>query len=154
MIINIEFTSSVENDLDKVSNGNMDWNTLIQKIYNSFISIVNEQMKFKNIKKIEKIYLKNLVIKKGKYGDYLHDPDNHTNYNINNYLKYYKKKKENLSDKDIEEIIKYPKLLGEHEGTEILIVIGPHGYYMKYGKKNYKIKSKNSSLKTCIELLL
>ena len=154
MIINIEFTSSVENDLDQVSNGTMDWNILIQKIYNSFISIVKEQMKFKNIKKIEKIYLKHLVIKKGKYGDYLHDPDNHTNYNINNYLKYYKKKKENLSDKDIEEIIKYPKLLGEHEGTEILIVIGPHGYYMKYGKKNYKIKSKNSSLKTCIELLL
>jgi DNA topoisomerase-1 len=154
MIINIEFTSSVENDLDQVSNGNMDWNILIQKIYNSFISIVNEQMKFKNIKKIEKIYLKNLVIKKGKYGDYLHDPDNHTNYNINNYLKYYKKKKENLSDNDIEEIIKYPKLLGEHDGSEILIVLGPHGYYMKYGKQNYKIKSKNSSLKTCIQLLL
>lgn len=154
MIINIEFTSSVENDLDQVSNGNMDWNILIQKIYNSFISIVNEQMKFKNIKKIEKIYLKNLVIKKGKYGDYLHDPDNHTNYNINNYLKYYKKKKEKLSDNDIEEIIKYPKLLGEHEGSEILIVLGPHGYYMKYGKQNYKIKSKNSSLKTCIQLLL
>ena len=36
MNINIEFTSSVEKDLDKVAEGEIEWQSVVSKVYNSF----------------------------------------------------------------------------------------------------------------------
>ena len=52
-IINEKFTANVENDLDKITNGELDWIQVIQKVYNSFYKDVEIQMKLssKNTKK-------------------------------------------------------------------------------------------------------
>ena len=94
-IINIQFTSSVEEDLDKIAEGSLDWIEVVRKVYNSFYKDVQIQMKVKQVKqdnsmiknKIEDILLGNykgseVIIKEGKYGPYL-------NYkNKNTSLKY------------------------------------------------------------------
>ena len=48
-IIHKDFTVNVEKDLDLISQGKLIWYDIVKKVYNSFIGIVNEQMKLGNI---------------------------------------------------------------------------------------------------------
>ena len=78
-MINVDFTSQVERDLDEISNGKLVWTDIIKKIYNSFISIVDEQMKFKKINHRTTTF-ENYIVKKGQYGEYLQDTNTNENY--------------------------------------------------------------------------
>jgi len=148
-IINVQFTSNVETDLDLVSNGGLDWKIVIKKVYDSFISIVQKEMKGSFIKKKSKFG--EYEIKTGKYGPYLTNGSH--NYNLKNYFKYKRKNADNLTETDIQQIIAYPKIIGEKDSHDISIVLGPYGYYMKYNNKNYKLKKNNQTLRGCLEIL-
>ena len=54
MIINIEFTSLVERDLDRVSNGEIEWQTVVGKVYDSFKDTLNVQKSLHSTKSINK----------------------------------------------------------------------------------------------------
>ena len=57
MIINIQFTSDVERDLDSIANGNSNWKDIINKIYKTFNPIVTMQQNIKTIKPDKVTYL-------------------------------------------------------------------------------------------------
>ena len=158
-IINIEFTSYIEEDLDRVAEGLLNWIDVVRKVYNSFYKEVKIQMDLvgskKNIPKINDINLgeyngKSVVIKEGKYGPYL-------NYNNKNTtLKYLleKKSKQSLTIDDLKHLIDYPMKLGKHNKKEVVIHIGPYGKYMKYMGKNIRIPQKERyNLEECIQYL-
>jgi len=158
-IVNVEFTSEIEKDLDKVSEGSLQWIDVVQKVYNSFYKEVQIQMKNKNPRIISKkstdIQLgkyKNIdvIIKEGKYGPYI----NYDNKNIN--LKYIlqKKSKNSLKLKDVKDLIDYPMIIGKYKNKDISIHIGPYGKYMKYNNKNIKIsQNKDYNLEEYISLI-
>ena len=158
-IVNVEFTSEIEKDLDKVSEGSLQWTDVVRKVYNSFYKEVQIQMKNKNSrimsKKSTDIQLgkyKNIdvIIKEGKYGPYI----NYDTKNIN--LKYIlqKKSKNSLKLNDIKDLIDYPMVMGKYEDKEISIHIGPYGKYMKYNNKNIRISQKKDyNLEECISLI-
>ena len=111
-IINVEFTSLVEKDLDKIAEGKIKWQDVVKKVYNSFYKDVEIQMKIKPIQKLNNINNdiqlgkykgKEVIIKDGKYGPYL----NYDNKNIN--LKYILKKKDknSLKIEDIKNLIDF-----------------------------------------------
>ena len=148
-IVNVEFTSLIEQDLDRVAEGSLDWIEVVRKVHQSFYKEVEIQMK--NVvprlqnKKPDDIDLgkyKNhdVVIKDGKYGPYL----NYNGKNMN--LKYIlqKKEKQSLTIDDVKNLIDYPMNLGKHEKKEVMIHIGPYGKYMKYNGKNIKIPQKDN----------
>jgi DNA topoisomerase-1 len=142
-MLNTNFTANVENDLDMVSNGKMDWYDVIKKIYEIFNPIIIDQMgnKVGNMKSDDKILCRyneeNVVLKNGKYGEYLKYKDK--NYNIQGYLKYKKIEANMIKLDDFEIIIQFPKKICKHKNVDVCINIGPYGYYMRYGKKNIKI---------------
>ncbi|MBU79116.1 MAG: DNA topoisomerase 1 [Flavobacteriales bacterium] len=148
-IINIEFTSYIEEDLDRVAEGSLNWVDVIRKVYNSFYKDVEIQMRLgnskKNIHMKDDIHLgkykgKDVLIKEGKYGPYL-------NYDTKNTsLKYLLEKKEKklLTIDDIKDLIDYPMRIGKYNKKEIKIMIGPYGKYMKYDGKNIKIPQKEN----------
>jgi len=158
-IVNVEFTSEIEKDLDKVSEGSLQWIDVVQKVYNSFYKEVQIQIKNKNPRIISKkstdIQLgkyKNIdvIIKEGKYGPYI----NYDNKNIN--LKYIlqKKSKNSLKLKDVKDLIDYPMIIGKYKNKDISIHIGPYGKYMKYNNKNIKIsQNKDYNLEEYISLI-
>ena len=159
MLVNVEFTSLVELDLDRVSEGSLDWIEVVKKVYNSFYKDVEIQMKNKSIVKSNKNYeqinlgkykKKDIIIKTGKYGPYI-------SYNNKNYnLKYILEKKElkSLKIEDIKDLIDYPMNIGKHDKKMITIHIGPYGKYMKYNNKNYRIPQKDKyELRELINLL-
>ena len=139
-IIHKDFTSGVELDLDKISNGELDWILVINKVYNSFLPIVlkeigNKVNKGNNGKNILGLYKdKEVQIGTGKYGPYILYNKKFTS--VNNYLKSNNKSLDELTIEDCKIILKYPIKINK----DIQILLGPYGTYLKYNKKNYKIK--------------
>ena len=161
MIINIEFTSLVERDLDRVAKGEIEWQTVVGKVYDSFKDVLKIQNSLKTKKSDQSVKNSNpervlgeykdipVILKDGRYGPYL------SYKNKNHTLQYL------LKDKKIEydeirlelvlDTIKYPLCLGKHKGSVVEICLGPYGKYMKYKKKNFRIPQKEEySLEECI----
>lgn len=140
-LLNIDFTANIENDLDLISNGKLDWIEVIRKLYDSIHSTIEREMKTKMIKKqtssLGKIDGIDIIIKNGKYGNYFKFKEK--NYSIVNYLKFKKISIEQLKINDCKEIIQYPKKIGSLKKKPITINMGPYGYYLKYNNKNIKI---------------
>ena len=75
-IINVEYTALMENDLDKIADGNTIWYEVLKKFYDKFESIIN--VAFKDMEKVspkttgEKCPScgSDLVIRRGKYGSF------------------------------------------------------------------------------------
>jgi len=72
-IINIQFTSIVESDLDLISEGSLIWHEVVQKVYNSFYQKVDRLLKNKPFPEINlgKYKNKKVLLKKGPYGPYI-----------------------------------------------------------------------------------
>ena len=80
-IINVDFTAKMEEDLDKIEEGKLNWQKALKEFYDSFLPVLEEAKR-----KIEKIDLKvqeefsgeycevcgrPMVVRHGKYGDFL-----------------------------------------------------------------------------------
>ena len=70
----------------------------------------------------------------GKYGPYILYNKKFTN--ISNYLKSNNKSLDELTIDDCKIILKYPIKINK----DIQVMLGPYGTYIKYLKKNYKIR--------------
>ena len=136
-IIHKDFTAGVESDLDKISNGELVWTDIINKVYNSFLPIVLKEIGNK-VKKSNNILgeYKGKEIKtgSGQYGPYILYNKKFTN--VNGFLKSNKKTLDELTIEDCEIILKYPIQINK----DIKICYGPFGTYLRYNNKNYKIK--------------
>jgi len=159
MIINIEFTSLVEQDLDRVSNGELEWQTVVGKVYDSFKDILTIQSSLKTTKNSNKTITKDrnlgeykgevVILKNGRYGPYI-------SYKTKNFTLQYLLEKnpceyENICLESVLDVIRYPLCLGKHDGHKVEIYMGPYGKYMKYKGKNFKIPQKEEySFEECV----
>ena len=162
MIINIEFTSLVEQDLDRVSNGEIEWQTVVGKVYDSFKDTLNVQKSLTSTKTSNNTVTKDrnlgeykgevVILKNGRYGPYL-------SYKTKNFTLQYLLEKnpceyEEISLESVLDVIRYPLCLGKHENHKVEIYMGPYGKYMKYKGKNFRIPQKEEySLEECIRKL-
>ena len=143
-IIHETFTSQVENDLDLVANGELNYVDVIRKVYDSFITIVDGQMK--NISRnvgdmplLGKIKGNDIFLGDGKFGPYMKITGKKVkNMNISNYLKLVNKRTEDFTIKDAEKVMSYPKKINNN----IYIFLGPHGFYMKYNGTIFTIEQR------------
>jgi DNA topoisomerase I len=136
------FTSEIENDLDKISRGEINWVKITEKVYNNFHKKVVELKKIK--KKINKLGVnpinnKNIYIYNGKYG-YCIQEGEHEDKDV----KYIGISDPNISLNDAIKLMKYPKNIGKYNGSAINIKNGKYGYYIDY--KNIKISVKNPNI--------
>lgn len=155
-ILDEGYTSKVETDLDLISQGKIEWQTVIKKVYDSIMPIVIRELGPIKSSKGNTLFThkkKDITLHKGNYGDYI--KYNGKNHSIGSYLSYKKIKKEDLQLEDCLEIIQYPKVMGKHDNKPIEIIIGKFGYCLRYDKKFKKI-SQDKSLWTkeyCIRLV-
>jgi len=150
-IIHKNFTVNVEKDLDKISNGELIWTDVINKVYNSFLPIVIREIgnKTKVENKVLGMY-KNKEVKYGvgQYGPYILYNKKFTS--IDKYLKSKGKPREELTIEDCKIILKYPIKINK----DIQVCLGPYGTYIKYNKKNYKIKQNiNYTEEYCLNII-
>lgn len=108
-IINVEYTKNMEDDLDKIADGNMEWNKLLSIFYQEFEPKV--EVAFKNMEKKAPEATGELcpncgsplVIKQSKYGKFTAC----SNYPTCKYIK------SNKEEKEVKEIISCPKCDGK-----------------------------------------
>jgi len=143
-MICVDFTARVEEDLDLVSQGDLDWRDILRKIYNSCNPIFIRELGESNVGHYQ--------IKDGKFGHYF--TYKKKNYSLSSYLTMKKMDIEELTEDDMNFIIQYPKKVGKHNGKEITLHIGQHSIYMKHNDKNYRLdKVKDHSLSSLSSLL-
>ena len=143
-IIHESFTSQVENDLDLIANGKLEFIDVIRKVYESFTHIVDSQMKnttrnVSDMPMIGKIKGKEIFMGDGKFGPYMKISGKSVkNMNISNYLKLVNKRVEDFTIEDAENVMSYPKKIND----SIYIFLGPHGFYMKYNGTIFTIEQR------------
>ena len=155
-IIHKEFTCQVETDLDLISQGRVDWIDIVKKVYQSFIQIVDTQMKLQTQKTMKLLGTKKhlqIYLGSGKFGPYLqivNESGDKQNKSIESYLQLIKKDESQLTIDDCIHFLKHPKKIM----TDMFIHIGPYGYYMKYKNKNYKINQSGTYTKEyCLSII-
>ena len=108
-IINVEYTKNMEDDLDKIADGDLEWNKLLELFYKTFEPKV--ELAFKNMEKKKPKETGDLcpncgsplVIKRSRYGEFIAC----SNYPTCKYIK------NNEEEKEKKEIMECPKCDGK-----------------------------------------
>jgi len=145
-IVNYGFTNQMENKLDIIASGTLEWTQAVGEFYSMFhpkVELLNSTPSQKSEHNKKRIVGtnedgKNIYAYIAKYGPVLQigeDKDKEKKY-IKLESKF---NVETVTLDDIESMIKFPKNLGKHKDSDIVIKNGPYGYYLVYNAKNYKI---------------
>ena len=114
-VLHKDFTVNVENDLDKIAKGKLNYIDVIRKVYDSFISIVDQQM---NIKKVSNLKLlgekqgKKIYLGSGKYGPYIqmiNQANQKKNIGVAKYLEMINMDEKDFTFEEAIKFLKYPK---------------------------------------------
>ena len=159
-IVNYGFTNSMENKLDTIASGTLDWTQAVGEFYSMFhpkVELLNSTPSQKAENNKKRIIGtndngKNIYAYIAKYGPVLQigeDKDKEKKY-----IKLDEKfNVETVSMDDIQTMIKFPKSLGTHNNYEIVVKNGPYGYYLVYNGKNHKIPQEFNELLTLEEAI-
>jgi DNA topoisomerase-1 len=160
IIINVEFTALVERELDRVNDGEISWETVVGNVYDSFKDslIIQRGIKImpsgKDVRERDLGSLggESIILKDGKFGPYVSYKKK--NRGLSYLLKDIPTEYDDITLDFIKDYIQYPLSLGKHDGSQVMIHIGPYGKYMKYGKRNIKIpQNAYYELEACIRLI-
>ena len=162
-ILNPQFTSQVESDLDLVSQGDKDWLQVIHQVYQSFIGTVRAQQSLPDVKQRQRgdktlgdYEGTPILLKSGPYGPYLKYKNK--NYNLKYLIKRLGKPASELTLDDVKPLILYPMKMGhltvKGKKESLDIHLGPYGKYLKFLGRNYKIPQKESyTFKECLVII-
>ncbi len=159
-VLDYKFTANVEEDFDKVADGELVWNSMIGDFYGPFHATVQETMSSREYSNVSRELGTDpsdgqlLVARFGQYGPYVQKGDGD------------KKQYASLAPGQLiesitlEEALKLfalPRIVGQLDGTDIICTKGRFGPYIKYGDKNVSLPRGTDPLKvdlqTCIKLI-
>ena len=159
-IVNYGFTNQMENKLDIIASGTLEWTQAVGEFYSMFhpkVELLNSTPSQKSEHNKKRIVGmndngKNIYAYIAKYGPVLQigeDKDKEKKY-----IKLDDKfNVETVSMDDIESMIKFPKYLGKNKDLDIVVKNGPYGYYLVYNGKNHKIPPEFNELLTLEEAI-
>ena len=139
-ILDYGFTAKVEADFDKVADGKLVWNKLIQNFYTPFHKRVDETLKENTHTNAERelgtdpASGKVIIVRLGKFGPLVQkgandDPDKQ-------FVSLQKGQLiESITLEEALKLFELPRKVGEFEGKEIIAAIGKFGPYIKYNGK-------------------
>ncbi len=147
-LMNYNYTSKIEMDLDKVSHGKKVWHNVIDDYYKKIEPCVNE-IKNSSTKKFKKVLGHDnktgdeISIIVGKYGPVIKSGCGKESKDC----KFAKIKNiQNITStsiNDAKEQLSFPLNIGQYKKKDIHVKDGRYGYYLNYNDKNYNIKNKD-----------
>jgi DNA topoisomerase-1 len=151
-IIDKGFTSSMEDDLDKIASGETTRTYVLNNFWKTFGDDVK---KIEDQKKVEKIKVQNqqlsynidgkeYIIRLTKYGPAIqYNNGTQDKYiDIKNYLKYLGKSYVDTSIDDVKFMLSLPIKYHKVDNIDLMLTSGPYGLYFKYNDENVKIPQK------------
>ncbi|MBR5834662.1 MAG: type I DNA topoisomerase [Bacteroidales bacterium] len=159
-VLDYRFTANVEEDFDKIADGEMVWNSAISEFYGPFHSRVQETLsnkEYSNVSRELGVDPKDgqpLVARFGQYGPYVQKGDGDS--------KQYASLApgqliESITLEEALKLFELPRTVGQHNGIDIICTKGRFGPYIKYGDKNISLPRGTDPLKvdlaTCTSLI-
>ena len=153
-IMDYKFTSQMEDKLDEISLGKLNWQKTIKVMYDEFNPMV-EKLKEQFVTNVSKdrVLLGDDIYKNiGKFGPMIE-------IKKNNKIKFVSLDSspydyETITLKEAKELASYPKVIGKIENNKITLNLGRYGLYVKYNKQTRKVKNPNVSIKDCEKLFV
>ena len=158
-ILDYKFTANVEEDFDKIADGELVWNSVISDFYGPFHNIVQETMSNKEYNNVSRELGvapdgQPLIARFGQYGPYVQkgDGDNkqYASLSAGQLI-------ESITLEEALKLFELPRTVGQHGGIDIICTKGRFGPYIKYGDKNVSLPRGTDPLKvdldTCIKLV-
>ena len=159
-ILDYKFTANVEEDFDKIAEGNAVWNGVIEDFYGEFHGKIQDALsnrEFSNISRelgVDPSDGQMLVAKFGQYGPYVQkgDGDNKQFASLAPGQII-----ESITLEEALKLFELPRTVGQHNGIDIVCTKGRFGPYIKYGDKNVSLPRGTDPLKvdldTCVRLI-
>ena len=159
-ILDYKFTATVEEDFDKIAEGELVWNSVISGFYGPFHQSVQDTLsnkEYSNVSRELGVDPKDgqpLVARFGQYGPYVQkgDGDNKQYASLGTGQLI-----ESITLEEALKLFELPRTVGQHNGIDIICTKGRFGPYMKYGDKNVSLPRGTDPLKvdfeTCVKLI-
>lgn len=139
-MMNYQFTAQVEAELDDIANKEKVWYQVVQQFYDRLKPIVDEVAK-KTVKPTDKLLGhdkdgEEIFVTRTKFGPVVKKKlgDKFVFAKIKAPLTL-----ETITLEAAINLLKYPKLVGEYNGADVLLQTGPYGYYLIYQKEFYSL---------------
>ena len=145
-IINYNFTSNLEKELDEVANGTKDWVNVVRNIYKCFNPIVGEltqtetllKDKYQRVIGVDPKTQFEIVTYIGKYGPVV-QLKNTNNLSNSKFAPIGNLKMESITLKEALELLKYPYKFCDINKKDVMVCKGKYGIYLKYNGKNISL---------------
>ena len=158
-ILDYKFTAHVEEDFDKIADGELVWNGVISEFYGPFHTTVQETMSNKEYNNVSRELGfapdgQPLVARFGQYGPYVQKGDGgnkqYASLGAGQLI-------ESITLEEALKLFELPRTVGQLGGIDIICTKGRFGPYIKYGDKNVSLPRGTDPLKvdldTCIKLI-
>ena len=153
-ILDYKFTANVEEDFDRIADGDLVWNSVIEGFYGPFHQTVQDTMsnrEYGNSSRdlgVDPADGQPLVAKYGQYGAYIQKGDGEN--------KQYASLApgqliESITLEEALKLFELPRKVGEYQGIEIICTKGRFGPYIKYADKNISLPKGSDPLKITLE---
>jgi DNA topoisomerase-1 len=149
-IMDYKFTAHVEEELDEIANGEMDYHEMLEEFYPPFHDKVkhtietSERVSGERILGKDPVTGKQVSVRMARYGPVavLHIPDDEND--TPHYAALRKTQKlENINFDEALKLFELPRVVGEYEDREVVAAIGRFGPYVKHDNKFYSIKNQS-----------
>ncbi len=145
-IMDYNFTASVEEEFDRIADGELEWTVMIDHFYRPFHVIVDKTQETGEKAKGEKLLGtdptsgKNIVVKIGRYGP-IAQIGEATDEEKPRFASLLKGQSiETITLEEALELFKLPRTIGDYEGAEVVIGVGRFGPYVRHQSKFYSLK--------------
>ena len=159
-ILDYKFTAHVEEDFDKIAEGELSWNNVISTFYTPFHDSVKETLSSKEYSNVSRELGTDpkdgqpLVARFGQYGPYVQkgegDNKQYASLAPGQLI-------ESITLEEALKLFDLPRTVGQHNGIDIICTKGRFGPYLKYGDKNVSLPRGTDPLKinleSCIEII-
>ena len=159
-VLDYKFTANVEEDFDKIAEGEIQWNGIISEFYSPFHENVQNTLsnrEYSNVNRELGVDPKDgqmLVAKFGQYGAYVQKGDGETKQFASLAPGQLI---ESITLEEALKLFELPRTVGQHNGIDIICTKGRFGPYLKYGDKNIALPRGTDPLKvdlaTCTSLI-
>ena len=159
-VLDYKFTANVEEDFDKIADGDMVWNSAISAFYGPFHTKVQETLSNKEYSNVSRELGVDphdgqpLVARFGQYGPYVQKGDGENRQ----YASLAPGQLiESITLEEALKLFELPRTVGQLDGIDIICTKGRFGPYIKYGDRNVSMPRGTDPLKidldSCIKLI-
>ena len=160
ILLDYDFTNQLENSLDRISRGEVQWYKIVKRVYNIFREKIDILSETKHLAKSD--YSRELGEDSiGKYSVYIakYGPVVCIKFEDGNrkFAPVKECQLETITLEHAKELFKYPKKLGTFKKKNIELCSGKYGLYLKYNSNNFSISDnveEEITLEKAIEIIL